>query len=177
MRLELNKSTDLALRAMRALCAYGDRFAGAALARTLETSHYYLPQIMAPLVHRGWVTSTPGPSGGYELVAKVGSISVLELIEAMEGPDRHRDGCVERGSLRHRRSVRTARSVVEGARGSAPRTRFDQPRRCMGSMLTARDSTGCRTRPSGPSSTTSSGSGRGCRRPRTHRAQARGSHC
>jgi Rrf2 family iron-sulfur cluster assembly transcriptional regulator len=86
MRLELNKSTDLALRAMRALCAYGDRLARTALAQTLETSHQYLPQIMAPLVHRGWVTSTPGPGGGYELVAKVGSISVLELIEAMEGP-------------------------------------------------------------------------------------------
>jgi Rrf2 family iron-sulfur cluster assembly transcriptional regulator len=86
MRLELNKSTDLALQAMRVLCAYGDRLAGTALAQTLETSHQYLPQIMAPLVHRGWVTSKPGPSGGYELVAKEGSISVLELIEAMEGP-------------------------------------------------------------------------------------------
>ena len=64
MRLKLNKSTDLALRAMRVLCAYGDRLAGTALARTLETSDYYLPQIMAPLVRRGWVTSTPGPNGG-----------------------------------------------------------------------------------------------------------------
>jgi len=96
MRLKLNKSTDLALRAMRALCAAGDRLAGTALAQTLETSDYYLPQIMAPLVHRGWVTSTPGPNGGYELVANVGSISVLELIEAMEGPTDTEAGLLSR---------------------------------------------------------------------------------
>ena len=96
MRLKLNKSTDLALRAMRALCAAGDRLAGTALAQTLETSGYYLPQIMAPLVHRRWVTSTPGPNGGYELVANVGSISVLELIEAMEGPTDTEAGLLSR---------------------------------------------------------------------------------
>lgn len=85
MRLELNKRTDLALRAMQTLCAHDGRLSGPELAERLETSHQYLPQVMAPLVRRRWVTSTRGPSGGYELVAELGGISVLELIEAMEG--------------------------------------------------------------------------------------------
>ncbi|MEN8233662.1 MAG: Rrf2 family transcriptional regulator [Actinomycetota bacterium] len=86
MRLELNKRTDLALRAMQTLCSSPDRLPGTELAETLDTTHQYLPQIMAPLVRNRWVTSTPGPRGGYELTAQLDTISVLELIEAMEGP-------------------------------------------------------------------------------------------
>ncbi len=40
---------------------------------------------MSPLVRRRWVTSTPGPGGGYRLNATLEDITVLELIEAMEG--------------------------------------------------------------------------------------------
>ena len=96
MRLELNKRTDLALRAMQTLCSYGDRLPGTALAETLATTHQYLPQVMSPLVRRRWVLSTPGPRGGYELVAQLDSISVLDLIEAMEGQT-DTDTCVLSG--------------------------------------------------------------------------------
>ena len=85
MRLELNKRTDLALQAMQALCACDARLSGTDLADTLATSHQYLPQIMSPLVRKRWVSSSPGPRGGYELSVQLDSISVLELIEAMEG--------------------------------------------------------------------------------------------
>ena len=85
MRLELNKRTDLALRAMKTLCSCGSRLPGTDLADTLATSHQYLPQIMSPLVREHWVTSSPGPRGGYELSVQLDSISVLELIEVMEG--------------------------------------------------------------------------------------------
>ncbi len=98
MRLELNKRTDLALRAMQTLCSYGDRLAGTDLAETLGTTHPYLPQIMSPLVRKRWVSSTSGPRGGYELVAQLDSISVLELIEAMEGAT-DTDTCVLSGEI------------------------------------------------------------------------------
>ncbi|MFZ0493780.1 MAG: Rrf2 family transcriptional regulator, partial [Acidimicrobiia bacterium] len=52
----------------------------------LGTSAQYLPQIMSPLVRRRWVESNRGPSGGYRLVARLSDLSVLDLIEAMEGP-------------------------------------------------------------------------------------------
>ena len=41
---------------------------------------------MNPLVKARWVHSTPGPHGGYELLIPLEKISVLQLIEAMEGP-------------------------------------------------------------------------------------------
>jgi Rrf2 family protein len=85
MRLELAKRTDLALRGLRALSASGDRLAGPDLAAILATTPPYLPQIMSPLVRRGWVTSTRGPGGGYRLVVDLEDITVLELIEAIEG--------------------------------------------------------------------------------------------
>ncbi|RLE22938.1 MAG: Rrf2 family transcriptional regulator [Actinobacteria bacterium] len=98
MRLELNKRTDLALRAMQALCSYGDRLSGNDLAESLGTTHPYLPQIMSPLVRKRWVSSTSGPRGGYELVAQLGSVSVLELIETMEGAT-DTDTCVLSGEI------------------------------------------------------------------------------
>ena len=85
MRLELAKRTDLALRGLQALHTNGARLAGTELASVLETTHQYLPQIMSPLVRRRWVTSTRGPGGGYRLDVDLGDITVLELIEAMEG--------------------------------------------------------------------------------------------
>lgn len=59
---------------------------GPVLAEALETTRQYLPQIMNPLVKSRWVQSTPGPHGGYQLLVPLEDISVLELIEVMEGP-------------------------------------------------------------------------------------------
>ena len=85
MRLELAKRTDLALRGLQTLRASEGRLPGPELAVVLGTTHQYLPQIMSPLVRQGWVTSTPGPGGGYRLDTALEDITVLELIETMEG--------------------------------------------------------------------------------------------
>ena len=85
MRLELAKRTDLALRGLQVLCDSGDRVPGTDLATMLDTTHQYLPQIMSPLVRRRWVTSTRGPGGGYRLDIDLEKVTVLELIETMEG--------------------------------------------------------------------------------------------
>jgi Rrf2 family protein len=86
MRLELAQRTDLALRAMQTLCSSGERVPGSELAEKLNTTHQYLPQIMSPLVRRRWVSSSRGPRGGYQLEVGLATITVLDLIEAMEGP-------------------------------------------------------------------------------------------
>jgi Rrf2 family transcriptional regulator, iron-sulfur cluster assembly transcription factor len=97
MRLELARRTDLALRALQKLCTSDARVAGTALAEDLATTHQYLPQIMSPLVRRRWVTSSRGPRGGYRLEVGLDTISVLELIETMEGPT-DIDTCVLSGA-------------------------------------------------------------------------------
>jgi len=86
MRLEVTRSSDLAARALVLLAGADSRQKGSVLAADLESSAGFLSQIMAPLVKAGWVRSDPGPSGGYSLDSDLDSISVLEVIEAIEGP-------------------------------------------------------------------------------------------
>ena len=51
----------------------------------------FVAQVLNPLVRQGWVRSDPGPSGGYSLVVDLAEVSVLAVIEAVEGPlDRER---------------------------------------------------------------------------------------
>ena len=86
MRLEISRKTDLALRAVRVLAGAEDRTKGADLAAAIGTSTAFLAQVMTPLVRQGWVDSEPGRTGGYSLAVDAEEISVLALIEAVEGP-------------------------------------------------------------------------------------------
>jgi len=58
----------------------------AELAEALGTTAGFIPQVLGPLVERGWVTSVPGPTGGYESTVGPERLSVLDVIEAVEGP-------------------------------------------------------------------------------------------
>lgn len=87
MRLELTKKTDLAFQALDLISgSAGDRVSGAHLADVLDVSSQYLPHVMAPLTHAGWVSSVSGPHGGYVIAVDLRDISLLDLIEAVEGP-------------------------------------------------------------------------------------------
>lgn len=86
MKLQLEQRTDLALRAVRALHAHETRVRGRDLAEELATTRQYLPQVLQPLVRAGWVDSAPGPTGGYRLAVAPHAVSLLALIEVMEGP-------------------------------------------------------------------------------------------
>jgi Rrf2 family protein len=86
MRLEVTRRADLAVRALAALADVQRRLKGAELAELLETTPGFVPQVMTPLVERGWVRSEPGPNGGYALETPITELSVLDVIEAVEGP-------------------------------------------------------------------------------------------
>ena len=84
MRLEITRKSDLALRALRELGEGRTRRAD--LAEAVGTSPEFLAQVMNPLVKAGWVDSKPGAGGGYQRGADPCEISVLALIELLEGP-------------------------------------------------------------------------------------------
>ncbi|MGI9642405.1 MAG: RrF2 family transcriptional regulator, partial [Acidimicrobiia bacterium] len=87
MRLELTKKTDLAFQALSAIAeADGERVNGSDLAAQLDISTQYLPHVVAPLTKAGWVSSVSGPRGGYTITRTLDNISLLDLIEAVEGP-------------------------------------------------------------------------------------------
>jgi Rrf2 family protein len=85
MRLEITRRADLAVQAM-ALLAEGRQLKAAELAGGLHTSAGFVPQVVGPLVKMGWVRSDPGPAGGYRLVVAPGAVSVLDVVEALDGP-------------------------------------------------------------------------------------------
>lgn len=87
MRLELSRKTDLALKAVTHLASSnGAPISGRELATALDTTHHFLPQVMKPLVGHKYVVSSPGPTGGYRLNVDLGNTTLLEIIEAIEGP-------------------------------------------------------------------------------------------
>ncbi|HQV56832.1 MAG TPA: Rrf2 family transcriptional regulator [Ilumatobacteraceae bacterium] len=86
MRLEITRQADLAVRALVALSRSPQRMKSAALAEHLETTSGFVPQVMAPLVRAGWVTSDPGPTGGYRSIVDIDQLDVLRVVEAVDGP-------------------------------------------------------------------------------------------
>ena len=86
MRLEVTRGSDLAIRALLALNQGTGRTKAADLAQEVGTTKGFLTQIMNPLVQRGWVRSEPGPTGGYTADFDPHQVSVLAVIEAVEGP-------------------------------------------------------------------------------------------
>lgn len=90
MRLEILPRTELTLRIMQAL-ADGERRRAATIADHVGSSAQYVAQLLAPLTRAGWIRSTPGPTGGHELIVDLAGISVIDLIGAVEGtPDTER---------------------------------------------------------------------------------------
>lgn len=86
MRLEITRRSDLAARALLELARMGERMRSADLAARVGTTPGFLAQAMTPLVGGGWVASTPGRHGGYSLTADPSTVSLLDVIEAVEGP-------------------------------------------------------------------------------------------
>ncbi len=71
---------------MRVLGGAQHRMKALAMAEALCTTPGFVPQVLGPLVKAGWVRSDPGPTGGYALDVALDDVSVLEVIEAVDGP-------------------------------------------------------------------------------------------
>lgn len=95
MRLEITRKAHLAIMALGVLNDAGERIQGSPLANAIGTSPAFLAQVMTPLVRNDWVDSVPGRTGGYAVAVDPNTISILELIEAIEGPTD--EGCAFRG--------------------------------------------------------------------------------
>lgn len=74
------------MRSLQALASSSDRLKGPALALLVGSSSGFVSQVLTPLVRVGWVRSDPGPSGGYSLTVDLDDVSVLAVVETIEGP-------------------------------------------------------------------------------------------
>lgn len=98
MRLELTRRGDYAVRAMLALASdpSDGPLSARRIAARMEIPPRFLPQVMSDLAAAGLVEGTPGRAGGYRLSRSPARISLIEVIEAVEG-DSRRQTCALRG--------------------------------------------------------------------------------
>ena len=86
MQLTFSKRTDVAVRACRYLHQHSGRTPGRELAVAVETSVTFLSHVLNPLVAGGWIQSRTGPAGGYQLNPISADLTLLELVQLIEGP-------------------------------------------------------------------------------------------
>jgi Rrf2 family transcriptional regulator, iron-sulfur cluster assembly transcription factor len=97
MRLELTKRGDYAVRAMLALARVSGNglLSARRIADAMDIPVRFLPQVLADLGRAGLIEAAAGRAGGYRLSRDPASVSLLEVIEAVEGDSRRRS-CVLR---------------------------------------------------------------------------------
>ncbi len=97
MRLELTKRADYAIRTVVALAAAvpDERLSVRRIATDHDIPVRFLAQVMGDLVSASIVEGQIGRSGGYRLARASSEVSLLQVIEAVEGDSRRR-GCVLR---------------------------------------------------------------------------------
>ncbi len=83
----LSKRTDYGLIALKHLALHDEHTCSAPeLARTYNIPSELLAKVLQRLVRKGLLQSHSGPTGGYALARLPLTISVMDVIEALEGP-------------------------------------------------------------------------------------------
>ena len=97
MQASLGRKGDYSVRAVLDLARHvGERRKAREIASEMDIPHRYLTQILASLVQHDLLDAVAGPSGGYTLARPSDQISLLDVVEAAEGPI-GLDECVLRG--------------------------------------------------------------------------------
>lgn len=88
--MQLTRAADYAVRVMIRLAGLppGTRASRADLAEEAECPEQFLSKVLQSLTHAGLVVSHRGNTGGFELSAGNRNASVLQVVEAVEGPVR-----------------------------------------------------------------------------------------
>ena len=88
--MQLTRAADYAVRVMIHLAgaAPGTRVSRTELAGIIDCPEQFLSKVLQSLTHAGMITSHRGNTGGFELPPARRSASVLEIVEAVEGPIR-----------------------------------------------------------------------------------------
>ncbi len=98
MQVALGRRGDYAVRAVLDIArqANAGRRKAREIAASMEIPDRYLTQILAQLVNEGLLNAVAGPDGGYSLARPPETITLLDVVEAAEGPI-SLDVCVLRG--------------------------------------------------------------------------------
>ena len=86
--MEITRQADYAVRAMIHLGSVSPdtRVSSAAISKAQRVPLPFLTKVIAQLVHAGLVTTSRGMGGGVSLTRNPEDITLLDILEAVEGP-------------------------------------------------------------------------------------------
>lgn len=83
----VTRLSDYAIRCVLYLSRNGGKVASVAeIAESMYVPRNFLAKILQRLVKAGIVKSTRGPKGGFQLARDASEISLLDVLEAVQGP-------------------------------------------------------------------------------------------
>ncbi|HKH99753.1 MAG TPA: Rrf2 family transcriptional regulator [Candidatus Sulfotelmatobacter sp.] len=96
--MQITRATDYAVRVMIHLAGLppGSTVRQSELSKATDVSGHFLSKVLQQLVRSGLIRSQRGSGGGYVLALAPNSVSLLDVVEAMEGPVRLNQ-CLEEG--------------------------------------------------------------------------------
>ena len=118
MKLTPTNRTDYAIRALIYLANHQGAHAKAAdIASTMDIPTGFLHQVLQELQRARIVSSRSGPAGGYRLAGPPEDITILEIVETLEGPIQTSE-CALRGGPCHWDEVCAMHWVWSSARAA-----------------------------------------------------------
>ncbi len=96
--MQITRAADYAVRVMIHLATLpsGTNTRRPDIARATEVPESFLSKVMQQLVQAGMIASQRGSGGGFRLAVSSESVSLLDVLEAIEGPTRL-NACLEPG--------------------------------------------------------------------------------
>ncbi|MGA3212005.1 MAG: Rrf2 family transcriptional regulator [Terriglobales bacterium] len=117
--MEITRASDYAVRAMIHLAALppGSTVRRSDLSESTDVTDHFLSKVLQRLVHAGLIRSQRGSGGGFGLALPAESISLLDVVQAIEGPVRL-NLCVLEGPSCDRKQWCPAHKVWEEAQAA-----------------------------------------------------------
>ena len=96
--MQITRASDYAVRVMIHLAALppGSKVQQAELSRATDVSGHFLSKVLQQLVRSQFIRSQRGSGGGFALAIAASDVSLLDVVEAIEGPLRL-NLCLEEG--------------------------------------------------------------------------------
>ena len=119
--LRLSKKTDYALMAMAHLAQKPGSSSAREIAEQYGIPIELLAKVLQRLTQRGLLTSQQGTRGGYQLSRSAASISLADVIYAIDGPvavtacSAHADRCGQFDTCNVRNPLRRIREIIVSA--------------------------------------------------------------
>jgi len=110
--MQITRASDYAVRVMIHMAGLtpGSTVQQSELSKVTEVSGHFLSKVLQQLVRARLIRSQRGSGGGYALATNASNVSLLDVVEAIEGPVRLNQ-CLDEGSSCERKSWCPAHEV------------------------------------------------------------------